>query len=57
MDTPIHRDEVIELTRELVRTPSLNPPGDTRDCAEVILRTFKKERIDAEIMEGKEGTL
>ena len=55
MDTPIHQDEVIELTRELVRTPSLNPPGDTRDCAEVILRTFKKERIDAEIMEGKEG--
>jgi acetylornithine deacetylase/succinyl-diaminopimelate desuccinylase family protein len=55
MDSPIHKDEVIELTRELVRVPSLNPPGDTRDCAEMILRTFKKERIDAEIMEGKEG--
>jgi len=55
MDTPIDKDEVIDLTRELVRTPSLNPPGDTRDCAALILRTFKKERIDAEIIEGKKG--
>ena len=55
MDTPVDKDEVIDLTRELVRTPSLNPPGDTRDCASFILRTFKKERIDAEIIEGKKG--
>jgi succinyl-diaminopimelate desuccinylase len=55
MNTPIHKDEVIELMRELVRAPSPNPPGDTRECAEVILNKFKKERIDAEIVEGKKG--
>ena len=55
MDRPALRDEVIELTREIVRAPSANPPGDTRECAEVILRKFQKERIDAEIVEGKKG--
>jgi succinyl-diaminopimelate desuccinylase len=55
MDTPMSQDEVIELTQELVRTPSLNPPGDTRDCAEIILKKFEKEHIDAEIIEGKKG--
>ena len=55
MDRPALRDEVIELTREIVRAPSTNPPGDTRECAEVILKKFQKERIDAEIVEGKRG--
>ncbi len=55
VDPSIRKDEVIELTQELVRTPSPNPPGDTRDCAEIILNKFKKEHIDAEIVEGKKG--
>jgi succinyl-diaminopimelate desuccinylase len=31
------RDDLVELTRELVRIPTTNPPGDAyRDCAELI---------------------
>jgi succinyl-diaminopimelate desuccinylase len=55
MDKHIPQDEVIELTRELVRTPSVNPPADTRKCAEIILNKFEKEHIDAEIIEGRES--
>ncbi len=33
------RDELVELTRELVRIPTTNPPGDAyRDCAEFLGR-------------------
>ena len=53
MEKYIPQDEVIELTRELVRTPSVNPPADTRQCAEIILNRFKKEHMDAEIIEGR----
>ncbi len=55
MNKHISRDEIIELTRELVRTPTINPPADTRRCAEVILSRFKKDHIDAEIVEGRKG--
>ena len=31
------RDDLVELTRQLVRIPTTNPPGDAyRDCAELI---------------------
>ena len=31
------RDELVELTRQLVRIPTVNPPGDHyRDCAELL---------------------
>jgi acetylornithine deacetylase/succinyl-diaminopimelate desuccinylase-like protein len=50
MEKHIPHEEVIELTRELVRTPSVNPPGDTRECAEILLNKFKKDHIDAEIV-------
>ncbi len=53
MNKHIGRDEIIEITRELVRIPSINPPADTRRCAEVILNRFLKEHIDAEIVEGR----
>lgn len=55
MHTPVHKDEVIELTRELVRAPSVNPPGETRECANIILNKFHEVQIDAEIVEGKKG--
>jgi acetylornithine deacetylase/succinyl-diaminopimelate desuccinylase family protein len=51
----MNRDEIIELTRELVRIPTINPPADTRRCAETILKRFQKESIDVEIVEGKTG--
>jgi acetylornithine deacetylase/succinyl-diaminopimelate desuccinylase family protein len=47
------KDEAIELLAEMVKAPSVNPPGDTREVAEVILRkarTFTEhcERVAAE---------
>ena len=31
------RDDLVALTQDLVRVPSVNPPGEAyRDCAEVI---------------------
>jgi len=55
MTTHITQDEIIEFTREIIRTPSINPPGDTRQCAEILLNKFKKDHIDAEIVEGRSG--
>ncbi len=55
MNTPIHKDEVIELMRDLVRSPSTNPPGSTTECAKIMVNKFKEGSIDAEIVEGKKG--
>ena len=47
-------DEIVALTRELIRIPSVNPPGDFyRDCAELIgarlaSRGFAVEHLRAE---------
>lgn len=48
-------EEIIHLTRDLVRTPSVNPPADTRQCADLILNTFRREQIESEIVEGRTG--
>jgi len=55
MNPSIGKEEIIELTRELIRSRSVNPPGDTSDCAKIILGRFKNAAIDAEIVEGKKG--
>ena len=55
MDRYIDRQEIVELMQDLIRSPSANPPGDTSDCAKIILDKFKKENIDAEIIEGRKG--
>lgn len=39
---------------DLVRIPSVNPPADTRECSEFILRKFKDEKIEAEIIKGND---
>ncbi len=54
MDTFITEDETVELLIDLVRIPSVNPPADTQECAELILRKFKDEKIDAEIIKGND---
>jgi succinyl-diaminopimelate desuccinylase len=38
-------DELREIIQALVRTPSLNPPGDVKDCADVLASFFEKEGI------------
>ncbi len=55
MNQYLAHDEIVELTRDLIRVPSVNPPADTRRCAEIILNKFKKDHIDAEIVEGRKG--
>ncbi len=55
MNQYLTHDEIVELTRDLIRAPSVNPPADTRKCAEIILNKFKKDHIDAEIVEGRKG--
>jgi acetylornithine deacetylase/succinyl-diaminopimelate desuccinylase family protein len=47
--------EVIELAQALIRSPSVNPPADTRACAALILDKFRENDIDAEIIEEKQG--
>ncbi len=41
-------DELREITQALVRTPSLNPPGDVRECADVLAGILQKEGIPVE---------
>jgi acetylornithine deacetylase/succinyl-diaminopimelate desuccinylase-like protein len=54
METFISEDEIIALLVDLVRIPSVNPPADTQECAELILRKFKDEKIDARIVKGND---
>ena len=54
METFISEDEIIALLVDLVRIPSVNPPADTQECAELILRKLKDEKIDARIVKGND---
>ena len=43
------RDELVELTRELIRFPTINPPGDAyRPCAEFIGRRLESKGFQVE---------
>ena len=41
-----HDGEVLELTRELIRTPSPNPPGDERAVADLVTERLRALGID-----------
>lgn len=43
--------EPIAFVRELVKTPSENPPGRERECAETVARKFKEIELNAQIHE------
>ena len=53
MNPYVSKEEIVELTQELVRCPSINPPGDTTDCSKIVLNKFRENNINAEIIEGK----
>ena len=55
MNQFVSDNEIVELAQSLVRCPSINPSGDTSACAHIVLNKFKGEKIEAEIVEGKEG--
>ncbi len=46
----ISEDEVIQLITDLVRAKSPNPPGDTREAANVCLKKFEEYGIDAQLV-------
>ncbi|WP_019173540.1 acetylornithine deacetylase/succinyl-diaminopimelate desuccinylase family protein [Pseudaminobacter salicylatoxidans] len=49
-------DELVELTADLIRFPTVNPPGEAyRPCAEYIGERLKKRRFGVEYVRG-EGT-
>jgi acetylornithine deacetylase/succinyl-diaminopimelate desuccinylase family protein len=55
MNPYIGEKEIVEFTRDLVRSPSVNPPANTSKCARIVLKKFRENGIDAEIIEGKKG--
>ena len=48
--------EVLELTRELIRTPSPNPPGDERAVADLVTERLRALGIDEITRVGAEET-
>ncbi|MEI8297510.1 MAG: acetylornithine deacetylase/succinyl-diaminopimelate desuccinylase family protein [Pseudomonadota bacterium] len=52
-DIASRREELVELTRELVRIPTTNPPGDCyRECAETIGRRLAARGFAIEYVRG-----
>ena len=51
----IAKEEVVEITRQLLRCPSVNPPGDVSRCAEVIGQMLDSYGIPYEKVENKPG--
>jgi acetylornithine deacetylase len=46
-----HQEDLLQFTRDLIATPSLNPPGDEQAIAELVVRHLKDLDLpDAEIM-------
>lgn len=48
-------DDVREILVKLIRSRSLNPPGDVRECAGLIAEELKRRGLPAEILEEKPG--
>jgi acetylornithine deacetylase/succinyl-diaminopimelate desuccinylase family protein len=51
----IQPEETQKLVSRLVRSNSLNPPGDVRECAGIIAEELKARGLPAEIVEEKPG--
>ncbi len=47
-----HSDDVLEFTRELIRTPSPNPPGDERAVADLVTTKLQELGIDEIVRVG-----
>lgn len=51
----INPDEVRDLLTKMIRSRSLNPPGDVRECARLIAEELRRRGIPGEILEEKPG--
>ena len=48
------REEIVAFTAELIRVPTVNPPGEAyRDCAELIGRKLRETGLDVQYVEGE----
>ncbi len=52
--TPLSR-RAIDLAQRLLRTPSVNPPGDVSACAALLAGAFQEAKIPVELVEGEPG--
>lgn len=55
MNVAIDRDLVIDLTRELVRIPSVNPPGNEQPAAEYLGRRMQELGMSVDIQQVEPG--
>jgi len=51
----IDPDDTRSLLIRMVRSQSLNPPGDVRECAGIIAQELKARELPAEVIEEKPG--
>jgi succinyl-diaminopimelate desuccinylase len=56
-DPPVQTSqaELLGLLRDLIRSPSPNPPGDIRACTQIVAAVLSREGIDFRIDESKAG--
>jgi succinyl-diaminopimelate desuccinylase len=54
-EASVERDLVIDLTRELVRFRSVNPPGGEGEVAEFLAGTLKHHGLEADVQYVEEG--
>ena len=45
----VDRHQVVDLTRDLIRYPSVNPPGDEQEIAEFLGRTMEGLGLEVEL--------
>ena len=51
----INPEETQGLLSRMIRSKSLNPPGDVRECAGIIAEELKRRGLPAEVIEEKAG--
>ncbi|MBF0528350.1 MAG: M20 family metallopeptidase [Deltaproteobacteria bacterium] len=57
MTSMIDRNTLVKLCRDLIQSPSINPPAETAGCAEIMVEFFNKNDIRTEIVEGRSGAV
>jgi len=53
----IHPEETQKLLSRLIRSRSLNPPGDVRECAMIVAEELKARGLPTETIEDKPGVV
>jgi acetylornithine deacetylase/succinyl-diaminopimelate desuccinylase family protein len=51
----ISQGEIVGILQELIRCPSVNPPPETTQCAQVVADILRKNSIRADIIEARSG--